>query len=190
MKTLQTLRFRVRCLYVITLLILPSLLQAGDDLEATLLDAARGGDATVISQLLDAGVDANVQTASGYTPFILATYHAHTAAATALLAGGANPCATDERGSNALMGVAFRGHEAMAEWLLEQTPCSVNHRNLNGQTALMIAALFGREAMIEQLVAHGADPALADASGNTASSLAQAQGLTRVVNKLRFLISG
>ena len=38
MKTLQTLRFRVRCLYVITLLILPSLLQAGDDLEAALLD--------------------------------------------------------------------------------------------------------------------------------------------------------
>lgn len=55
-----------------------------------------------------------------------------------------------------------------------------------GQTALMMASLFGREEIVELLVRHGADPALQDYQGNTAENLAQAQGLERVVRILRF----
>jgi ankyrin repeat protein len=96
------------------------------------------------------------------------------------------PCAVDKKGNNAFMGVAFKGHLQVAKWLLENTVCNVNHQNYAGQTALMMASLFGREDIIRLLLEHGANPDLKDRQGNTSIKLAQAQGLSRVVEIIQF----
>jgi ankyrin repeat protein len=67
---------------------------------------------------------------------------------------------------------------------LLKTPCDVNARNKAGQTALMMAALFGRTAQIDMLLAAGADRAIADATGSTAASVAAAQGNDRLAAAL------
>jgi len=84
------------------------------------------------------------------------------------------------------MGVAFKGHQQVAKLLLEQTQCNINHQNYAGQTALMMASLFGREELIQLLLKHGAKPELTDRQGNTSVKLAQAQGLSHVVDMLKF----
>ena len=67
------------------------------------------------------------------------------------------------------MGVAFRGHDAIASQLIA-TGCDINATNAMGQTALMMAAMFGRERQIELLLAEGADAGVVDLQGNTAAS--------------------
>lgn len=153
---------------------------------ADVFDAAREGDVAALQAYAAQGGSLDVRNSSTYTPFILATYYGHNDAAAALLKLGADPCAVDDKGSNAFMGVAFKGHTHTAKWLLENTKCGVNSRNYAGQTALMMAALFDREEMVRLLLQHGADPALADHQGNTAQSLAQGQGLGRILDIIRF----
>mgnify|MGYP001386170771 FL=1 len=154
--------------------------------EIDIFDAARDGDNAAIAQYHAEGGDIAVTNSRGYTPFILAAYYGHTESLVLLQKEGADSCALDEKGSNAFMGVAFRGHDETAAWLLANTGCDVNHRNYGGQTALMMASLFGREAIIEQLLDAGADPRVVDGQGNTAQSLAAAQGLSRVVTLVKF----
>ena len=154
--------------------------------EPDIFNAARDGDVAAIDRYLAAGGDKEARTGRDYTPFILAAYYGQNAALERLQKAGANPCAEDEAGSTAFMGVAFRGHLATAQWLLDHTTCDVNHQNAAGQTALMMASLFGREEIITLLLAHGAKPGIIDQRGNSAASLAKAQGLDKVVKMLTF----
>ena len=73
------------------------------------------------------------------------------------------------------MGVAFKGMTAIAQRLIEGG-ADVNAANQSGQTALMMAALFGRGEIVSLLLAHGADPNVRDASGKTARDLVLDQG--------------
>lgn len=165
-----------------TLVVLLSLLPFAAS--ASIIDAARSGDIPAIEAFLQAGEEVDTRTPEGYTPFILAAYHAHDDALAVLKKAGAKPCAVDARGSNAFMGVAFRGHLNTAKWLLDNTDCDVNALNATGQTALMMAALFGREDIIRLLLDKGADASVKDAMGNTAHSLAKMQGASEELLKL------
>lgn len=162
----------------------PAAYSAGVDM----FDAARAGDVTAATRYLDGGGEIEARTEQGYTPFILATYHGHDALAALLKKRGADACAVDNKGSDALMGVAFRGHLSTAKWLIAHGGCDINHTNREGQTALMMASLFGREAVIDVLLAHGADPNMVDRSGNTAAKLADMQGLEALAAKLKLLM--
>lgn len=149
-----------------------------------LFDAARLGRTDMIAPLVKAGVDLDGYDMRGFTPLILAAYNGQAQTVEALLAAGADACKADGgQGNNAQMGVAFKGHDAIAARLLK-AGCDVNARNKAGQTALMMAALFGRSAQVGMLIRAGADPALADAAGRTASAVAQAQGNDAMVRQL------
>ena len=50
-----------------------------------------------------------------------------------------------------------------------------------GQTALMMASMFGQMAVVKLLLANGANPELQDQAGNTATSLAQQQANPQMV---------
>jgi len=153
-----------------------------------IFSAAREGNTIAIQNFVQQGGDINVLNDQSYTPFILAAYYGKTQALETLLLLGADVCAVDKKGSNAFMGVAFKGHQQVAKWLLKNTACHVNHQNHAGQTALMMASLFGRENIIKLLLAHGAKADLADHHGNTSITLAQAQGLSHVVDIIKFHI--
>ena len=148
--------------------------------------AAREGDSAAIRNFVQQGGDINKPNAKSHTPFILASYYGHTQTLETLLKIGADACTLDNKGSNAFMGVAFKGHQHVAKWLLKNTSCNVNHQNYAGQTALMMASLFGREDIIKLLLEHGANRSLKDNQGNTSVKLAQAQGLSRVVEIIQF----
>jgi ankyrin repeat protein len=57
--------------------------------------------------------------------------------------------------------------------------------NQSGKTALMLAALFGHEEVAKLLLSRGANPEIADKQGNTAMSLAKAQGNQAMVQLLK-----
>ena len=154
--------------------------------EVDIFTAAREGDSAAIKNYVQQGGDINITNNKSYTSFILAAYHGQSQALETLLHIGADACAVDDKGSNAFMGVAFKGHLHVAKWILENTDCDVNHQNHAGQTALMMASLFGREKIIKLLLEHGANPELKDKQGNTSIKLAQAQGLLRVVEIIQF----
>ena len=78
------------------------------------------------------------------------------------------------------MGVAFKGETAIAQRLIA-AHCDVNARNDAGQTALMMAAMFGRTDVVKVLLANGAKPELQDKSGNTAVSLVRQQTNLRMI---------
>ena len=120
------------------------------------------------------GVPVDLRDSHGYTALILAAYDEQPAAVDLLLARHADPCAADLKGNTALMGVAFKGELAIAQKLVGL--CDVNTRNREGQTAVMMAALFGHTDIVRLLAERGADLRLKDASGNTAESLARQQG--------------
>jgi len=149
---------------------------APDHYRALYFDAAREGRADLLAGLIQSGMAVDVRDSQGYTALILAAYDDQPAAVDLLLERGADPCATDLKGNTALMGVAFKNELDIAERLVAR--CDVNTRNHEGQTAVMMAALFGHADLVRLLARHGADLALTDASGNSAAGLARQQGNT------------
>jgi len=154
--------------------------------EIDVFTASRNGDKVAIQNYIRHGGDINKTNAKSYTAFILAAYYGHSPTLDTLLSLGANPCAVDKKGNNAFMGVSFKGHLQVAEWLLKNTNCDVNQQNHAGQTALMTASLFGREHIIKLLLTNGANPNIKDKRGNTSITLAQAQGLSHIVKIIKF----
>jgi ankyrin repeat protein len=148
-------------------------------------DAARAGRVDLLHGMVKDGVPVDVHDAQGYTALILAAYDDHLDAVSELLADGADPCATDAKGNNALMGVAFKGNLPIAQALLPH--CDVNALNKQGQSALMMAALFGHADIVRLLVEHGAQVEAKDAGGNSALSLALQQGNAPMADLLRKL---
>jgi uncharacterized protein len=142
-------------------------------------DAARAGRVDLLEGMIKDGVPVDLHDSHGYTALILAAYDEQPAAVDALLKMHADACATDLKGNTAMMGVAFKGELAIAQKLVGR--CDVNTRNHEGQTAAMMATLFGHKDIVRLLAAHGADLKLKDAAGNSAESLARAQGLTAML---------
>ena len=159
----------------------PALASSGD-----IFDAARQGDTAVLAAYVKSGGDIEARNRRGHTPFILAAYYGQTDMIDQLKSLGADPCAVDTQGSPAFMGVVFKGHQETLNWLLDNTNCDVNHQNYAGQTALMLAALFDREEIAENLIGAGAKPEISDYSGNTPETLAAGQGLTKMIAILKF----
>lgn len=149
-----------------------------------LFDAARTGRDDVIPALLRAGVDIEVRDSRGYTPLVIASYNGQESTTALLLAEGALPDGADDaQGNSALMGVAFKGYEAIARLLIE-AGADVNRRNSVGQTALMTATLFGQTEIVDLLLAAGADAEAIDQAGNSARGLALAQGNDALAERL------
>src|SRR5712692_2875152 len=71
-----------------------------------------------------------------------------------LIKAGMNPNEHDPRGFTPLILAAFKGDSKVADRLLTEH-CDVNAANNVGQTALMMAALFGRTEIVRLLIAHG-----------------------------------
>ncbi|MES2741697.1 MAG: ankyrin repeat domain-containing protein [Pseudomonadota bacterium] len=143
-------------------------------LKQRFFDAARAGDVPVLREFIVAGYPLDLRAEKGYTALILAAYHGHAEAVQALMAGGADPCAKDDRGNLALTGAIFKGELAIAHTLLG-AKCQVDQRNKAGQTPAMYAALFHRTDILAALRDKGADMEAKDTAGNTPNSLGAAQ---------------
>lgn len=162
---------------------------ATETLQPYLFDAARAGDAQLLSELIARGSEIDARDAQGNTALILAAYHGRLEALDTLLQAGTNPNLADARGNTALMGALFKGETAIAKRLLVDPRTDVDVRNHAGQTAAMFAALFGRGELLEALAARGADLAITDTRGSTAEALARQQGNEPLAERIAQLLA-
>ena len=122
--------------------------------------------------LLDAGASINARDEEGRTPLMFARSEA---VAARLLRRGANAHLRDKNNSTVLHFCAYHcRHEMVGTLLSERREAIVNYEDGAGQTPLMlaVAADVGNDddhvAMVTQLVKHGANINLTDASGMSA----------------------
>ena len=137
-----------------------------------LMHAVLGGHAEIVSILLAAKADPNVQDNEGSSALRDAVVTGHLGIVERLLAKGARVDALDSEGTTALMDAAAMGFGDIVERLLA-SGASVNTRAGDGSSALLVAvaALSGgraqRSRIINALIAKSAEVNIADWHGDT-----------------------
>ncbi len=144
------------------------------------LDSARMGDAAELVELLNRGIDPNTVDPQGNTLLILAAREGQLEAVEALLKYRVRIDYRNPAGDSALMLAVLRGHDRVARVLLKGG-AQVNH---DGWGPLHYAAFEGREALLEPLLAAGADVNARAPNQATALMLAARNGHAGVVRRL------
>jgi ankyrin repeat protein len=131
--------------------------------------AAGKGHAAIVSTLIDACANVNATDNDDKTPLMLAASNGHTAVVSVLIASGADLNITSRTGNTALMLAAQLGYIATVFTLIEADP--INRLN-NLNSILILAAEYGRTAMVSALIANGANVNAVNNEGRTALKLA------------------
>ncbi len=140
----------------------------------SLVDAARHGDKSSISALLQKKADVNSAAADGTTALQWAAYHNDLESIDMLLRAGANPNAANDLGVTPLWNASQNGSAAVVKRLLD-AGAKPNLALLSGETPLMVAARSGYPDVVELLLAKGANPNLHGTRGQTALMWAVSQ---------------
>lgn len=92
--------------------------------------------------------------------------------------------ALDQYGNNALWAACYADSSDCIDALL-RAGIDINHQNsASGATALIFAASSGREKVVEQLLAAGADPTIKTHDDFTALDLASTRKILKLLSKL------
>lgn len=120
----------------------------------------------------------------GIYPLILASQQGRRDVIEFLLEQHAELDVIDQYGNNALWAACYADDSDCIAALI-QAGININHQNsASGATALMFAASSGREQVVEQLLAAGADPTLKSHDDFTALDLASTRKILRLLSKL------
>jgi ankyrin repeat protein len=120
----------------------------------------------------------------GFTPLLSACAVEQFAAVKLLCILGADVNHSDAVGSTPLMVTTQWQDTAILQFLLQQDGINVNHRNSNGDTALINAAAAGNVAAVKLLLDNGADACITDKGGHPPVFAAAAQGRLRALKLL------
>ncbi|MCX7097325.1 MAG: ankyrin repeat domain-containing protein [Methylococcales bacterium] len=121
---------------------------------------------------------------AGIYPLILASQQGRSDVVGFLLEQQADLAVVDDYGNNALWAACYADSQACIAALLN-AGIGMNHQNAaSGATALIFAASSGREAVVEQLLAAGADPKLKTHDDFTALDLASTRKILQLLAKL------
>jgi ankyrin repeat protein len=139
--------------------------------------AVMAGDKEIAAALLDAGARIDPMTILGRfktSPLVYATFSGNTPLIEYLIAKGASVNETDEANMTPLAWAAINNHPDAVRVLL-RLGARVNHVDVFGMTPLMYAASidYGDTAVMEQLIAAGADVGAKNKEGLTALELAR-----------------
>lgn len=131
-----------------------------------LMAATQGNHVEAARLLIDAGSDVNAQDEIEDSPFLLAGASGYLDILKMCLAHGADLKSRNRYGGTALIPACHHGHLETVRELLK-TKIDVNHVNKLGWTALLEAIILGdggptHSAIVRELLAHGANPNLAD----------------------------
>ncbi|MFN8638479.1 MAG: ankyrin repeat domain-containing protein [Dehalococcoidia bacterium] len=153
-----------------------------------LLVATAGHSAEVARVLVEAGADVNLRDDRLDTPFLLAGAEGDVAILR-LTAPSADVTLLNRFGGTALIPAAERGHVEAVRFLVESTRVDVNHVNNLRWTALLEAIVLSsggsrHQEVVRLLLAHGADPNIADRDGVTPLGHARARGYREIASAL------
>ena len=142
---------------------------------------AMQGNTQAVEKFLIDGVDANSQNPEQRSALMFAAFDGHISIVELLLTHGADINAKDNIGRGALMYAASGPNEPTVKLLIEKG-AEVNTIDLHeAWTPLMFAAAEGQIEVVKTLLENNADWTLKDTDGDTASSFAQKNGHTNVV---------
>ena len=121
---------------------------------------------------------------AGIYPLILASQQGRSDVVKFLLKQNAALDVIDEYGNNALWAACYAENSGCIEALIN-AGVDINYQNpASGATALIFAASSGRETVVEQLLAAGADPDLKTHDDFTALDLASTRKILKLLAKL------
>jgi uncharacterized protein len=155
------------------------------------LAATQGDHEAAARLLIERGADVNAQDETQDSAFLLAGARGHAGIVRAAL--GATPPPDFKRvnryGGTALIPACHHGHVETVRVLLT-TAIDVNHVNRLGWTALLEAIILGNGGaahtdIVRLLLAHQAEPNLADAQGVTPLAHAEQRGQREIARLLR-----
>ncbi|MGZ8159574.1 MAG: ankyrin repeat domain-containing protein [Methylobacter sp.] len=120
----------------------------------------------------------------GIYPLILASRQGRSDVLRFLIEQNAALDVTDQYGNNALWAACYADNSDCIDTLI-QAGVDIDHQNsASGATALIFAASSGRENVVVQLLAAGADPALKTQDDFTALDLASTRKILKQLSKL------
>ena len=125
-----------------------------------------------------------LENTAGIYPLILASQQGRSDVVNFLIGQHAVLDVVDHYGNNALWAACYAESIDCIEALV-LAGINVNHQNsASGATALIFAASSGRETVVEQLLAAGADPAFKTHDDFTALDLASTRKILKLLAKL------
>ena len=156
---------------------------------SALMRATRARQAQAVAWMLQAGADVNLRDGQLDNPFLYAGAEGDLAILRLAIAAGADTRLTNRYGGTALIPAAERGHVEVVRELLTRTDVDVNHVNRLGWTALLEAIVLSgggprHQQVVALLLAHGADPNLADGQGVSPLAHARTRGQTAIEAQL------
>lgn len=154
------------------------------------LAATQGGHADAALLLIERGADVNAQDHIEDSAFLLAGARGHTEIARLALRAGADPKRLNRYGGTALIPACHYGHVDTVRLLLAESAIDVNHVNRLGWSALLEALILGDgsaryQEIVRLLLAHRANPNLADRDGVSPLAHARQRGQTAVAEILQ-----
>jgi len=118
--------------------------------EQQMLEAVKSGDVASVNALLNANPSlVNAKNENGVSAILLATYFGHRDIAEVLLAKGVELN---------IFEAAAAGHLNRVRLLAKEEAELIDSYSSDGFTPLSLAAFFGREDVLDLLLAHGANP--------------------------------
>lgn len=129
--------------------------QTSDELNKSLIDAAKNGNIVKVKELISRGADVNAKTNQNATALIYASLNGHTETVKELIAKGADLNAKTNEGFTAIMYASQNGHTDVVKELIEKG-ADVNAKTNNGFTALTISLSNGHTDIVKMLLTKGA----------------------------------
>ena len=125
--------------------------------EAGLFAAAEGGDVSLVTLYLDAGVPIDCMDAGGRTPLHLSCRQGHLEIARLLLGRGNNAIdEKDGRGNTPFLYACWYGHVEIATLLLDRGSPAIDEKNGDGYTPLYLSCVNGHVEVAGLLLDRGA----------------------------------
>jgi ankyrin repeat protein len=157
-------------------------------MSSELIEAARTGDIDKARSLLAAGAAIDARDETGRTPLMLAAHAGNRSLVAALLAAGADVDASDDGGWTAISLAVYnaeakRGFADIVQALVD-AGANIEAPIGYGVRPLMLAAGYGETAVVEVLLATGADVLAKNEGGYTALMMVKQKFYVDVINLL------